>query len=126
MEMEKEKYKGDINKLGTIDYHSITDTGDYLRISNPNDLHVRDILVTVVNAYTQYSYGRNHKDGVSKPIDYEALTLCMRKINHIFKGEHIGLPRIGAGLAGGDWERIKTIIQTELYDCKVTVVNYKP
>jgi len=37
---------------------------------------------------------------------------------------HIGLPKIGAGLAGGDWNRIKEIIKTELTDCKVTVVIY--
>jgi O-acetyl-ADP-ribose deacetylase (regulator of RNase III) len=49
----------------------------------------------------------------------------MRKINHRFKGKHIGLPKIGAGLAGGDWDRIKKIIQSELTDCIVTVVIYK-
>lgn len=125
MEMERKLYSGDINKLGCIDWHSITDRGDELRISNPNDLHVGDILVTVVNSYTQYSYGKNHTDGISKPLDYEALTMCMRKINHVFKGKHIGLPQIGAGLAGGDWNRIKQIIQEELKDCRITVVFYK-
>lgn len=124
-EKEGKEYRGDINKLGTIDFESITDTGDGLRISDPNDLYVGDILVTVVNAYTQYYYGPNHKEGVSKPIDYEALTLCLRKMNYIFKGKHIGLPQIGAGLAGGDWNVIKQIIQTELKDCNVTVVIYK-
>ena len=49
----------------------------------------------------------------------------MRKINHMFKGQHIGLPRIGCGLAGGDWDIVRGIIQTELKDCHVTVVNYK-
>jgi O-acetyl-ADP-ribose deacetylase (regulator of RNase III) len=34
------------------------------------------------------------------------------------------MPKIGAGLAGGDWNRIKKIIQTELKDCKVTIVIY--
>jgi O-acetyl-ADP-ribose deacetylase (regulator of RNase III) len=49
----------------------------------------------------------------------------MRKINSIFSGKHIGLPQIGAGLAGGDWNKIKKIIQDELKDCKVTIVIYK-
>jgi O-acetyl-ADP-ribose deacetylase (regulator of RNase III) len=124
MEMEKQKYKGDINKLGTIDYHEVTDTGNELRLSNPNDLYVGDVLVTIVNCYTQYKYGKNYTDSMAKPLDYEALTLCMRKINLIFKALHIGLPQIGAGLAGGDWERIKQIIQTELKDCNVTIVIY--
>ena len=61
---------------------------------------------------------------LKKPVDYEAIVLCMRKINHIFKGKHIGLPMIGAGLAGGSWSSIRQIIQTELKDCNVTVVIY--
>jgi O-acetyl-ADP-ribose deacetylase (regulator of RNase III) len=48
----------------------------------------------------------------------------MRKMNTIFKGLHIGLPQIGAGLAGGDWNRIKEIIIQELIDCRVTVVIF--
>lgn len=124
-EMEDPKYKGDINKLGTIDYDYITDKGDHLRISNPNDQYTGDILVTVVNSYTQYNYGRNHLDGDSNPVDYEAIALCMRKINHIFKGKTLGIPMIGAGLAGGDWGRIKKILETELKDMDVTIVYFR-
>jgi O-acetyl-ADP-ribose deacetylase (regulator of RNase III) len=105
-----ERIGSDVNKLGNIDYQIIN--------VNENEL-------IVVNAYTQFNYGRNHADGDAKPLSYEALTLCMKKINVLFAGKHIGLPKIGAGLAGGDWERIKFIIQRELQDCQVTVVNYK-
>lgn len=63
-------------------------------------------------------------DGVKNPLDYEALTLCMRKINHTFVGKKIGLPKIGSNLAGGDWNIIKEIIKKELKDCDVTVVIY--
>jgi O-acetyl-ADP-ribose deacetylase (regulator of RNase III) len=108
--MEGDSWKGSINKLGTIDFEIIRGIGK-------NGL-------AVVNAYTQYNYGKNHSDGDLRPIDYEALTLCMRKMNKEFSGTHIGLPQIGAGLAGGNWNRIKNIIQTELIDCKVTVVIY--
>jgi O-acetyl-ADP-ribose deacetylase (regulator of RNase III) len=62
---------------------------------------------------------------VARPLDYEALTLCLRKINKIFSGKKIGLPQIGSGLAGGNWNRIQSIIQQELRDCDVTVVIYK-
>ena len=101
--------RGDINKLGQIEW--------LIEREGP--------IPFVVNSYTQFSYGKNHTDGVSKPLDYDALTLCMRKINHRFNGKRIGLPQIGAGLAGGDWNRIKQIIQTELKDCDVTVVIFK-
>lgn len=99
--------RGDINKLGQIEW--------FIEREGP--------IRFVVNSYTQYSYGRSYDGGA--PLDYDALTLCMRKINYRFKGFKIGLPQIGAGLAGGDWNRIKQIIQTELKDCDVTVVIYK-
>jgi O-acetyl-ADP-ribose deacetylase (regulator of RNase III) len=108
--------KGDMTKLGNIEDYAwfvFDEEGNRRRLN-------------VVNAYTQYNYGKNHADGVAKPLDYEALALCMRKINYRFKGKHIGLPKIGAGLAGGDWNIIKNIIQTELKDMQVSVVIYKP
>ena len=119
--------KGDINKLGNIDYKKVVYSTTLKHIiggyscPKPADL----LEFYVVNAYTQYRYGVNHKDGVSKPVDYEAITMVMRKMNVVFKGLKIGLPKIGAGLAGGDWNRIRNIIQTELKDCQVVVVNYK-
>ena len=127
--LEGSEYKGDIRKLGNIDFKEFYQEkeefgGKWVRYPD-EDNFITGKQLTVVNAYTQDRFGKNHKGGVSKPIDYEALTLCMRKINNIFWGKHIGLPRIGAGLAGGDWGRIKRIIQTELKDCKVTIVNYK-
>lgn len=114
----------DINKLGCIDYKDIH-VIPVMRELTINGVtrespDYSGITVTVVNSYTQYHYGRKY----GPPLDYEALTLCMRKINSIFKGKHIGLPTIGAGLAGGQWYHIKQIIQTELKDCKVTVVIY--
>lgn len=112
----------DINKLGCIDYRTFVISKHCIWDSALDENVKEDPLLTVVNAYTQYRYGRNHKDGDKLPVDYEAITLCMRKMNNVFRGKHIGLPKIGAGLAGGDWNRIKRIIQTELKDCKVTVV----
>ena len=118
-EMEDEKYRGDINKLGTIDYEYWTrPIEDWKKDSGP-------MAVAIVNSYTQYNYGKNHTDGVNKPLDYEALTLCMRKINRTFKGQRIGLPQIGCGLAGGKWNVVKHIVQNELKDCDVTVVIFK-
>lgn len=121
---EMELWGSDINKLGNIDYQTLVlgknsiwnlEDGD-----NKNDEHE----LTVINAYTQFNFGKNHIDGISKPIDYQALELCMKKINRIFNGNHIGLPMIGAGLAGGDWNVIEEIIKRVLSDCEVTIVVY--
>lgn len=95
--LESKNLKGSIHKLGQIEWN----------ISKE---------LYIINAYTQYQPGSN--------LDMEALTLCMRKINHEFKGKHIGLPLIGCGIAGGDWKKIKPILETELSDMKVTIVHY--
>lgn len=100
---------GDIDKLGN--YTAARFYNDQKRVFG------------ILNCYTQYHYGRNHIDGKDKPIDYEALTLCMRKINHQYHGKRIGLPLIGAGLAGGDWTIIEKIIEKELKDMDVTIVK---
>jgi O-acetyl-ADP-ribose deacetylase (regulator of RNase III) len=119
---EMERLGSTISKLGNIDYQHFVISKWSLE-DFKNDLIKPEL--TVVNAYTQYNYGRNHEDGVLRPIDYEALTLCLRKMNMEFQGKHIGLPMIGAGLAGGDWDHIKYLIQKELRDCQVTVVIYE-
>jgi O-acetyl-ADP-ribose deacetylase (regulator of RNase III) len=125
-EFEMEKWGPTIEKLGCIDWQTIVLGKNEVWSLKDYKNNEDDIELTVVNSYTQFSYGKNHTDGVSKPLDYEALTLCMRKINTVFKGKHIGLPKIGAGLAGGDWNRIQKIILAELKDMKVSVVIYKP
>lgn len=129
--------KGDINKLGQIDfqprrvYEGVSSSkwnGKIVLFKHNLTVPKEDTkLLQVVNAYTQYNFGSYRAGGdVKAPADYEAITLVMRKINHKFKGYHIGLPKIASGLAGGDWNIIKDIIQRELKDCQITVVNYKP
>ena len=103
--------KGDINKLGNYTSAEIT-----------TDTNVVGVLI--LNCYTQYGFTGYDKN--SPPVDYEAIALCMRKINHNFKGKHIGLPLIGSGLAGGDWDRIEDIIYRELVDMDVTIVKFIP
>ena len=71
----------------------------------------------ILNIYSQYNPGKN--------LDYEALSLALRKINDEFDGLSIGLPQIGCGIAGGDWEKVREIIKSELKSCDVTVVIYK-
>jgi len=124
--LEEKQHRGDINKLGQIDYERLHfSKWDQKFERYPDDGDTIEFNMYVVNCYSQYNYGKNHTDGVSKPIDYEALTLCMRKINVAFKGKRIGLPLIGTGLAGGDFSIIKEIFKKELKDCDVTIVHFK-
>jgi O-acetyl-ADP-ribose deacetylase (regulator of RNase III) len=116
--LEGSGFYGDINKLGQVQ-HSLYGTL-FNQITNRYDKYV-----AVYNMYTQYRY-----DQVGKPFDYDAFTLCLRKLNHSLgsaeKTNHIGLPMIGTHLAGGDWDKIEKIILKELKDCTVTIVEYEP
>ncbi len=138
--LENIMFKGDISKLGYLYYNSVYFKKGTNIIIDSETHHTSEddtVEIVVINAYTQYEPGSN--------LDYEALTLCLRKINHIFKGKHIGLPLIGCGIAGGIWDQhqlsdddfkdyengkyqsifVKTIIQEELKDMDVTIVHYK-
>ena len=86
--------KGDRSKLGTISTAEI----------------VRDGRVfSVLNAYTQF-----HWRGAGVKADYTAIRDAFRAVKRRFAGLRIGYPRIGAGLAGGDWTVIAAIIEEEL------------
>lgn len=77
--------------------------------------------LTVVNAYTQAHW---HGSGVLA--DYDAIRLAMRRIKTQFSGRRIAYPKIGAGLARGDWARIARIIDEELAGETHTLVLYQP
>jgi O-acetyl-ADP-ribose deacetylase (regulator of RNase III) len=77
--------------------------------------------ITVINAYTQYGYGRNKAH-----VDYAAIRSCMKEVKKLVSGLKIGMPLIGAGLGGGDWAIIEKIIEEELQGEDVTIVKYTP
>ena len=93
--------KGDRSKLGT--YSCATVDG-----------------LTIVNLYTQYNYTRDKVD-----VEYPALEESLKRLKEDFSGQRIGLPMIGAGLAGGNWGIIKEIIGNTLHGEDVTVVVLK-
>jgi O-acetyl-ADP-ribose deacetylase (regulator of RNase III) len=73
----------------------------------------------IVNANTQYSCG-----GDKRYVDYEALANCFEKIKSFADDVDtvreveldVVFPMIGAGLAGGNWKIIETIILETLGD----------
>lgn len=107
--MEHESQRGNYNKLGQIDFE----------LRNVND----DKDLIVVNSYSQFGFGRSHDGGTQVPLDYIALEMCMKKINHMFRGSHVGLPWIGCGLAGGDKNKVSEILHRVLTDVKLTIVE---
>ena len=75
---------------------------------------------SIVNAYTQF-----HFRGRGPKVDYVALEKCFQRIADQFPGSRIGYPLIGAGLAGGDWNKIAPIIDSALEGVDHTLVVFE-
>lgn len=101
-DLEQLIFKGEKSKLGNI---------EILKRRNNNDERL-----FIVNMYTQYKPG--------KDLSYKALLNTLQELNRVFANQHIGLPQIGCGIAGGDWEVVSKLIRNNLKDCKVTIVIY--
>lgn len=98
-----ETISGDLRKLGKITLYKNSSPEFY-----------------IINAYTQYNYsGKN-------PLDYGALRCCFKNIHEQFGDNNLkfGIPQIGCGLAGGDWNIVKDIIDEEMKSENVTCVIY--
>lgn len=99
--------KGDKGKLGTFTYAQMW-AGECGSDSNH--------CIGIYNLYTQFGFwGRNK--GL-RDLDYnamydafDAMTKDLNNFDGLIK---IGLPKIGAGLAGGDWDIIEVIIEKTL------------
>lgn len=100
--------KGDASKLGSWSHaHTMPTDGHY---------------VTVINAYTQVYWGTD-----SRKVDYGAIRKVFRSLSKAlignYEGYRVGYPKIGCGLAGGDWEIVSKIIDEELEGCDHTCVE---
>lgn len=94
---------GDRTKLGTISYVTVMRNGH---------------AITVVNGYTQFNF-----KGSGVLADYDAIRSVMAAVALLFSGKRIGYPKIGAGLAHGDWNSIASIIDEELHGEDHTLVE---
>lgn len=72
----------------------------------------------ICNMIAQDGVGKN-----KKPIRYDALKECLMKLKNICKKKdiYIVMPKIGTGLAGGDWEIISEIIEETLSPIPVII-----
>ncbi len=86
-------------------------------------VRVEDNII-VANMVAQHGVGMR-ADG-TPPIDYGAVRACLNKVNDTayHTGSSIHMPRIGCGLAGGDWKEIEKII-SEVASVPVYVYDLK-
>jgi O-acetyl-ADP-ribose deacetylase (regulator of RNase III) len=74
---------------------------------------------TIINGYTQFNW-----QGEGVLADYDAIRSVFQKVKQQFSGSRIGYPKLGAGLARGDWSIIADIIDTELAGEDHTYVSF--
>jgi len=84
--------KGNYNKLGTFSFAYIPDAD-------------KDFLA--INAYTQYKIRREFQEDV---FEYTSFKMILQKLYYLHGCENFGFPKIGMGLAGGDENRIMSML----------------
>ena len=106
-EVDNKTVEGDRNKLGNI---TIAETVGF---------------PLLYNVYGQYHWTK-YKVAPNRNTDYNALRqgLCNVKLHMLRHGlTTLGLPLIGCGLAGGDWEGVVLPMIKELFDNSGTDVT---
>ncbi len=103
---------GDPSKLGGYTFGMWFNATDTVN----SEMH----MLRVFNAYTQYNYRRSGTPNV----DYDAIRSSLLGIkDQLDIRDKIGIPLIGCGLAGGDWNVVSKIVNDILTDFDVTVVT---
>jgi O-acetyl-ADP-ribose deacetylase (regulator of RNase III) len=92
--------RGDMNKLGSFTQATVNRNG-------------HDI--TIINAYTQFGYGKRLQT------NYSAIETAFAAVGVMFPHKRIGYPRIG----GGDWNIISKIIDEQLNGLNHTLVEHR-
>jgi O-acetyl-ADP-ribose deacetylase (regulator of RNase III) len=84
----------------------------------------RDAPYRILNLITQGAFGRN-----GKFVSYDAVDLAFKAVGARIGTSPISIPRIGAGLGGGDWRVIEAIIESlihrDIIKARVTVWDLK-
>lgn len=117
-EADQETIKGDPKKLGTFSLGDPFDRG-------------YDDGPMVYNLYGQFGYGKRKYGGRDLNYDalYDALKGMAEDLQNYDRGDHesftVGLPMLGAGLAGGDWEIIEVMIEKTLVAAGHDVTIYQ-
>ncbi|AHK11480.1 macro domain protein [Shewanella sp. phage 1/40] len=109
-------------EAGEVDKNTVK--GDRRKLGNASAAYDEFHNVLVVNLYGQYYYG--YTKGKTY-VDYEALRdsfgVMRNFMSQAIRSPRIGLPKLGSGLAQGDWSIIEQIIKDELtaYNYDVTI-----
>lgn len=75
-------------------------------------LHYKGSNLYVMNCITQQFYGKDNK----RYVDYDAVQECFFYIKYLYESQilmplPLYMPKIGAGLGGGNWDIISSLIE---------------
>ena len=66
----------------------------------------------IYNCFTQLNFGNDGK----RYVNYKAIVDCFKRLTESLEGETIAIPKIGSGLAAGDWNLIEQLINDTVED----------
>lgn len=103
-----------------------TRAGDRNKLGSFSSAYNKKFDLWVLNLYGQYSTG-GRSAGVPD-VSYDALYKGFTALNKYYKDWDciIGLPQLGAGLAGGNWNIISKIINETTPDLDLELVIFLP
>jgi O-acetyl-ADP-ribose deacetylase (regulator of RNase III) len=103
--IDSKTVKGDRNKLGTY-----------------TSAYITEIDLEIINAYTQYKYGTDKIQ-----VEYKAVQKVFQSLNEEYKnlGVIVGIPKIGCGLAGGEWPVVEHIIDQATPDLNIYLIEFE-
>lgn len=117
----REKYPKAYDRyLKEYELHNHLRLGHVIPVPCGDKVNDPDNFKIIINSITQEFYGRDGKRYVS----YDAVADSMNIINKFFEVygiTEVAMPKIGAGLGGGDWNVIEAIIESELKNVKAFV-----
>lgn len=99
---DKETTPGDYHKMGSYSFAEL-----------PGNR-------AIINGYTQFAYGKTEVY-----TNYQSVYFLFKKLRCIRNDVRIGIPKIGAGLGGGDWKVIEGIIDEVMEGKDITCVIYE-
>jgi O-acetyl-ADP-ribose deacetylase (regulator of RNase III) len=109
IEADKSTLFGDREKLGSWSSIKVIENG---------------YQFSIINAYTQFRYGLNEDLFEYAAFDKFLSDFELFLLNDNFSKKRIGFPKIGAGLAGGNWTYILSQIERFAQNQNVTVVEF--
>ena len=94
--------------------------GDCILVSYEYDGYKKNIMIdSGVSKTYEYKIGRLKKEGSLKKV-----ILDLQEKDQNIDLWSFGLPLIGCGIAGGEWDEVREIIKSELSEFDVTIVHF--